>query len=59
MAEVQTQVMSRKAYMKKWRGLSEEDVEDELKQISYEQNLLNQDNYMMANDNGVIFKEEE
>ena len=59
MAEVQTQVMSRKAYMKKWRGLSEEDVEDELKQIAYEQNLLDQDNYMMANDNGVIFKEEE
>lgn len=59
MAEVQTQVMSRKAYMIKWRGMSEEDVDDELRQIAYEQNLLDQDNYMMANDNGVIIQEEE
>lgn len=47
MAEVQTQVMSRKAYMKKWRGLSDEDVEDELKQIAFEQSLMKDDNYMM------------
>lgn len=46
MAEVQTQVMSRKSYMKKWRGLSDEDVEDELKQIALEQSLLRDDNYM-------------
>lgn len=47
MAEVQTKVMSRKAYMKKWRGLSDEDVEDELKQIALEQNMLSEDNYML------------
>ena len=47
MAEVQTQVMSRKAYMKKWRGLSDEDVEDELNQIALEQSMLKDDNYMM------------
>ena len=47
MAEVQTQVMSRKAYMKKWRGLSDEDVEDELNQIALEQDRLREDNYMM------------
>lgn len=46
MAEVQTQVMSKKAYMKKWRGLSDEDVDDELKQIAFEQSLLKDDNYM-------------
>lgn len=46
MAEVQTQVMSRKSYMKKWRGLSDEDVEDELKQIALEQSILRDDNYM-------------
>ena len=59
MAEVQTQVMSRKAYMIKWRGMSEEDVNDELKQIAYEQSLLDQDSYMMDNENGVITQEEE
>lgn len=47
MAEVQTQVMSRKAYMKKWRGLSDEDVQDELTQIALEQAMLRDDNYMM------------
>lgn len=47
MAEVQTQVMSRKAYMKKWRGLSDEDVQDELNQIALEQNMLRDDNYMV------------
>lgn len=46
MMEVQTQVMSRKSYMKKWRGLSDEDVADELKQIALEQSMLKDDNYM-------------
>ena len=59
MAEVQTQVMSRKAYMKKWRGLSDEDVEDELNQIALEQSLLDQDSYMVPNENGVIDKADE
>lgn len=47
MLEVNTKVMSRKSYMKKWRGLSDEDVEDELQQIANEQSLLSEDNYMM------------
>lgn len=47
MMEVTTQVRSRKSYMKKWMGLSDEDVEDELKQIALEQSMLNTDNYMM------------
>lgn len=45
MAEVNSQVMSRKSYMKKWRGLSDEDVDAELKQIAMEQNMLDQDTY--------------
>ena len=49
MMEVQTQVMSRKTYMQKWRGLSEEDVADELSQIALEQSML-QDNYLMPNE---------
>lgn len=58
MAEVNTKVMSRKAYMKKWRGLSDEDVEDELNQIAMEQKLLEQDNYM-PNTNGSAISEEQ
>ena len=46
MAEINTKVRSRKSYLKKWYGLSDEDVEDELKQIALEQKLLEQDNYM-------------
>lgn len=56
MASVQTQVMSRKAYMKKWYGLSDEDIEDELNQIAKEQALLNPDNQMQG---GQPFEEEE
>lgn len=46
MAEINTKVRSRKSYLKKWYGLSDEDVEDELSQIAREQQLLEQDNFM-------------
>lgn len=58
MAEVQTQVMSRKAYMKKWLGLSDEDVTDELNQIAFEQQLLAQDNYAPTQQEELIEGEE-
>ena len=45
MAEIQNKVRSRKAYLKKWYGLSDEDVDDELQQISKEQQLLEKDSY--------------
>lgn len=38
--EVTAQVMSRKAYMKKWRKMSDEDAEEELLQIKREQMLF-------------------
>lgn len=38
--EVNSQAMSRKAYMKKWRGLTEEEADKELKQIALERQLL-------------------
>lgn len=44
--EVNAQVMSRKAYMIKWRGLTEEQVDAELKQIALEKQLL-EDSYMI------------
>lgn len=40
MAEVSSQVMSRKAYMMKWRGLTEEEARQELEQIAMERQLL-------------------
>lgn len=39
-AEVEAQVMSRKAYMKKWRGLTDDDVEEELQQMALERQIL-------------------
>ena len=40
LAEVAGQTMSRKAYMKKWRNLTDEEADAELKQISLERELL-------------------
>lgn len=40
MSEVEGKMMSKKAYMKKWRGLSDEEANDELQQIKLEQDLL-------------------
>lgn len=40
LAEVQSQTMSRKSYMKKWRNLTEEEAMNELKQIALERELL-------------------
>jgi hypothetical protein len=38
--EVTAQVMSRKSYMKKWRGLTDEEADEELRQIALERELL-------------------
>lgn len=40
LAEVNAQAMSRLAYMKKWRGLTEAEAEEELRQIAKERELL-------------------
>lgn len=50
--EVNSQAMSRKAYMMKWRGLTEEEADKELKQIALERQFL-EDSYFeedIAND---------
>ena len=39
-SEVAAYLMSKKSYMKKWRNLSDEEVDDELTQIAYEKNLI-------------------
>lgn len=40
LAEVDSQVMSRKAYMKKWRELTDNEVDDELNQIAIERQIV-------------------
>lgn len=51
LAEVTAQTMSKKAYMKKWRGLTDDEAEEELRQIALERELL-EDSYA-ANSSGV------
>lgn len=40
LSEVESKTMSRKAYMKKWRGLTDEEVNDELEQIALERQMI-------------------
>lgn len=40
LAEVEAQAMSRKTYMKKWRTLTDDEVEEELYQIAFERQVL-------------------
>lgn len=47
LAEVNAQTMSKKAYMKKWRNLTDDEATEELKQISLERQLL-EDNFTAA-----------
>lgn len=61
LAEVESQVMSRKSYMKKWRGLTESEVSDELEQIAYERQILEESSFNngMNGDNNLINAGEE
>lgn len=45
LAEVQAQTMSKKAYMQKWRNLTDDEAMEELKQIALERQLL-EDSFM-------------
>lgn len=40
LAEVESKTMSRKAYMKKWRGLTDDEVKEELEQIAFERQII-------------------
>ena len=39
LSEVESKTMSRKAYMKKWRGLTDDEVQEELEQIALERQI--------------------
>lgn len=45
LAEVSNKAMSRKAYMKKWRGLSDYEADEELQQIALERQII-EDSFM-------------
>lgn len=40
LSEVQAQTMSKKSYMKKWRGLTDGEVDEELRQMALERQIL-------------------
>ena len=40
LAEVESKTMSRKAYMKKWRNLTDDEVQEELEQIALERQMI-------------------
>ena len=50
-AEVESNVMSKKAYMKKWRGLTDEEVNEEITQMAYERQVL-EDSFTSGFNNG-------
>ena len=48
LAEVESKTMSRKAYMKKWRGLTDDEVQEELEQIALERQMLEESSFSPA-----------
>lgn len=48
--EVNSKLMSRRTYMKKWRNLTDKDVDAELKQIMEESSMLEQENFLPDED---------
>ena len=57
MSEVSLQIMSRKSYMSKWRGLSEKQIEAELQQIALEREILDEGAFSHGSDFGVVGEE--
>lgn len=51
LAEVESKTMSRKAYMKKWRRLTDDEVDDELAQIALERQIIEDSSFSMAGEN--------
>ena len=51
LAEVESQTMSKKSYMKKWRGLTDEEVNEEITQMAYERQVL-EDSFTSGFNNG-------
>ncbi len=50
LSEVESKVMSRKSYMKKWRGLTDDEVQEELEQIALERQLIEDSSFAATGD---------
>lgn len=50
LSEVESKTMSRKAYMKKWRGLTDDEVQEELEQIAKERQMIEDSSFMGSED---------
>lgn len=50
LAEVESKTMSRKAYMKKWRGLTDDEVQEELEQIALERQIIEDSSFAINTD---------
>ena len=50
LAEVESQVMSKKSYMKKWRGLTDDEVQEELEQIALERQIIEDSSFVGGTD---------
>jgi len=48
LAEVESRTMSRKAYMKKWRGLTDDEAQEELEQIALERQILEESSFIAS-----------
>jgi len=51
LAEVESKTMSRKSYMKKWRGLTDDEVKEELDQIALERQLIEDSAFSTGGEN--------
>ena len=51
LSEVESKTMSRKAYMKKWRGLTDDEVDEELEQIALERQMLEESSFTSSGNN--------
>lgn len=50
LSEVESKTMSRKVYMKKWRGLTDDEVQEELEQIAKERQMIEDSSFMGSED---------
>ncbi len=54
LAEVESKTMSRKSYMKKWRGLTDDEAQEELEQIALERQLI-EDSAFISNEDSLPY----
>lgn len=59
LSEVESKVMSKKAYMKKWRGLTDDEVDEELQQIALERQLIEDSSFNIGGNDNLPYPEDD